>query len=77
MMGGGFGGFFGFPWMGLLWVVVLAGGGYVLVRIATGRGRAGHRAAGGSGPEEVLKRRYARGEISREEYERMLGDLRR
>jgi putative membrane protein len=28
-------------------------------------------------PEEVLKRRYARGEINKEEYERMLSDLRR
>ncbi len=33
MMGGGFGGVFGFPWMGLLWVVVLAVGIYFLVRI--------------------------------------------
>ena len=28
-------------------------------------------------PEEILKRRYARGEISREEYERMLEEVRR
>lgn len=27
------------------------------------------------GPEEILKRRYARGEISREDYLRMLADI--
>jgi putative membrane protein len=40
--------------------------------------------AGGSGswrsdetPEQILKHRYARGEIEREEYERRLADLRK
>lgn len=28
-------------------------------------------------PEEILKRRYARGEIEREDYQRRLEDLRR
>jgi putative membrane protein len=28
-------------------------------------------------PEQILKRRYARGEIEREEYERRLNDLRK
>lgn len=31
----------------------------------------------GDSPEEILKRRYARGEIDRDEYERRLSDLRR
>ena len=41
------------------------------------------RAAGGPSwrtdetPEQILKRRYARGEIDREEYERRLSDLRK
>jgi putative membrane protein len=41
------------------------------------------RAAGGlssrhdDAPEEILKRRYARGEIDREDYQRRLDDLRR
>jgi putative membrane protein len=41
------------------------------------------RAAGGPSvrteetPEGILKRRYARGEIDREDYERRLGDLRK
>jgi uncharacterized membrane protein len=28
-------------------------------------------------PEEILKRRYARGEIGREDFERMMEDLRK
>jgi len=41
------------------------------------------RAAGGASgrtdetPEQILKRRYARGEIERDEYERRLSDLRK
>lgn len=41
------------------------------------------RAAGGQSwridepPEQILKRRYARGEIEREDYERRLSDLRK
>lgn len=41
------------------------------------------RAAGGQSwridepPEQTLKRRYARGEIEREDYERRLSDLRK
>jgi putative membrane protein len=64
-------------WMGLwmvFWLAVLL----LLVWIVA-------RAAGGSGqawradetPEQILKRRYARGEVEREEYERRLTDLRK
>jgi len=40
---------------------------------------AARRGSGSSGesPEAILKRRYARGEIDREEYKRRLEDLRR
>ncbi|HSP78407.1 MAG TPA: SHOCT domain-containing protein [Myxococcaceae bacterium] len=58
-------------WMVLGWILgllFLAALVWVLVR-ATQRP--------GDSPEEILKRRYARGEISREEYERRLSDLRR
>lgn len=62
-------------WMVLSWavgVVVLV----LLVRLVTG-------AAGGVSPrsdetpEQILKRRYAKGEIERDEYQRRLDDLRR
>jgi uncharacterized membrane protein len=33
------------------------------------------RVRGGESPEEIVKRRYAEGEIDRETYERMVGDL--
>ena len=48
----------------LIWVVVRAVG-------PSGPGR------GEESPETILKRRYARGEVDREEYERRLNDLRR
>jgi putative membrane protein len=47
----------------IVWVVTRAGGGFP--------GRTDDT------PEQILKRRYARGEIQREEYERRLDDLRR
>jgi putative membrane protein len=62
-------------WMGLwmvFWLVALI----LLVWVVA-------RAAGGQSwridetPEQILKRRYARGEIEREEYERRLSDLRK
>lgn len=48
----------------LVWVVVHAVG-------PSGLGR------GEESPESILKRRYARGEVDREEYERRLNDLRK
>lgn len=50
-------------------VVVIA----VIVRSATGR----EPPARERSSEDLLKERYARGEIEREEYERRLSDLRR
>lgn len=61
-------------WMGLWWilllVVILAG--VWLAASATKRGR-----SKGESAEDILKRRYADGEIDREAYERMLDDLRK
>jgi putative membrane protein len=61
-------------WMGLGWIVGLA----VLAALIWVAARAG--VPGGRGedsPETILKRRYARGEIDREEFERRLPDLRK
>lgn len=69
------GGTFHAGWMGLwmvFWLAVLI----LLVWVAV-------RAAGGptsraeETPEQILKRRYARGEIECEDYERRLSDLRK
>ena len=62
-------------WMALSWVFGIA----VLVLLVSLIARA---ASGPSGriddtPEQILKRRYARGEINREEYQHRLDDLRR
>lgn len=62
-------------WMVLWWVagiVVLV----LLVRFVAGA--AGRVSPGGDDtPEQILKRRYAKGEIDRDEYQRRLEDLRR
>jgi len=62
-------------WMVLWWaagIVVLV----LLVRLMAGAA-AGYPPRGDETPEQILKRRYAKGEIDREEYQRRLEDLRR
>lgn len=54
-------------WMGVPWVVIL-----VVAVVLIGRSRGGPES-----PENVLKRRYASGEINKDQYDRMLQDLRR
>lgn len=72
----------GWGWMMFMmafWAVVLALLVWMLVRFSRGRSHFDgwtDRPAGGDPAEEVLRERYARGEIDREMYRRMLGDLR-
>jgi len=59
-------------WMGLGWLllaILVAVVAWGTTRLAQGTHRAG------SSPREVLKMRYAKGEIDRDTYERMLRDL--
>ncbi len=73
MMGNGwFWGHMGFGW--LFWLVILALFIWLLVQ-ALNRGRMEDRHSQLETPLEILKKRYARGEISREEYEKMKKDL--
>jgi len=62
--------------MGSWWLIGLA----VIIGFAWWIARMGKSGGGpGSGdasPETILKQRYARGEIEREEYQRRLSDLR-
>ena len=60
--------------MWIFWVLIIIAAVFA-IRWAVGasRGPAGSRET----PEEVLKRRYAGGEIDKTEYERRLMDLRR
>jgi putative membrane protein len=70
----GYGGAMG--WMWLWWIVGLA----VLVLFMWAIARAAGTPGSGRGedsPETILKRRYARGEIDRDEYEHRLNDLRK
>jgi len=75
MMGdwGGWGWGMGFGWifMVLFWALIILGI-VALARwlfVAGGSGRSGQR------PLDILKERYARGEINREQYEQMRRDL--
>ena len=70
------------PYMGSMgwWMVLWWGAGILilvlLVRLLA-RAVDGARHVSEETPEQVLKRRYAKGEIAREEYQRRLEDLRR
>ena len=67
--------------MGLFWILLIAlviAAVVWAVRSGSSSSRAGPPGEPrGESPEETLKRRYAQGEISREEYEQTLSDLRR
>ncbi len=66
-------------WMGWLgpvlmlavWALIITGGVF-LIRFLVRQGQGYHRE---DSALEILKRRYARGEISKEEYEAKRGDL--
>jgi putative membrane protein len=63
------------PWMVFWWI----GGLVVLILLVwiVARAAGGPAARTEETPERILKRRYARGEIDREDYERRLDDLRK
>ena len=66
-------------WMGIGWVLGLAlfaGLIWALLRSAQ-RQRPGGAERPGESAEDILKRRYAKGEIDRDTYQRMLQDLER
>lgn len=71
MMGWGIGGFLGSVVMVLFWVLVVMGIVYA-VRYFTGP----QRGTQGESPLDIAKKRYAKGEISKEEYEKLKEDLR-
>ena len=57
--------------MVLFWVLVILGIVY-LVRVIAGKEK---RGPSEESPLDILKKRYARGEISKDEYDRMKDDL--
>ena len=64
---------------GLIWIIVLGAAVYlivVLLRKSSGSGQ-NTPSQSGDGAEAVLRERFARGEIDRDEYENRLSELRR
>ncbi len=75
MMGGWGGGWFGGIFMIVFWILILVGLVFFIKWLvqSTNRGHTG--AAGGNRALEILKERYARGEINKTEFETMKTDL--
>ena len=80
MMGGG--GMMGFGGMGLLGGIIglilnlaILIGIVILIVWAVKRFTAGNSASVGQSPREILQARYARGEVTREQYQQMFSDL--
>ena len=82
MHGWGWGWYGSGSWMGIVgsimmlvfWALVIAGV-VLLIRWLASQGRQGGGAGGGRGPLDILKERYAKGEITREQFEQMRRDL--
>jgi putative membrane protein len=74
-----FGAGWGLGWMVLIWFLPLALLAAIFMALIgpRRRGEEPGSATRQDSPEAILKRRYAKGEINREEYQRMLEDLRR
>ena len=79
MGGGGMMGFGGFGLIGLLFNLLIIIGVVLLVVWAVRRFTSGttngSQSLGNQSPREILQARYARGEITREQYQQMLSDL--
>jgi putative membrane protein len=79
MMDGGMMYGYGFGLIGLIFNLAIIVGIVILVVWAVRRFTNGtanwNRSAGGQSPREILQARYARGEITREQYQQMLQDL--
>ena len=69
-------GFIGFILMLLFWILLIAGAVWLVRSIFPGSIKT-DRSQGDqpSGPREILDHRYARGEITREQYKVMLEDI--
>jgi len=75
MMGG-----FGFPFVGgiamfVFWVFVIGGVIWLIQSLARGAVQPGTGTPAGELPLDILKRRYAKGEISKEQLDEMKRDL--
>ncbi|HSA99355.1 MAG TPA: SHOCT domain-containing protein [Anaerolineales bacterium] len=75
----GFGMMGGFGLIGLIFNLLIIVGVVLLIVWAvkrfTGSSIDGNQTSGNQSPREILQARYARGEITREQYQQMLQDL--
>jgi putative membrane protein len=62
---------FGWIWMIFIWVLVVLGVVYLVKLIAASAKRAEQQET----PLDILKKRYAKGEISKEEFEKIRDEL--
>lgn len=76
MMGWGYGmGWFGTVIMVAFWVAVIVGIIFLIRWLVISTGTGGHAVKSEDSPLEILKRRYARGEINKQEFEEKKKDL--
>lgn len=76
MMMGGWG-WWGMILMGLFWLIVIGLVIWLVYRMVKAQGWMNGPTERPDSAEEILRERYARGEIDRDSYERMQEDLRR
>lgn len=73
MMGGEGYFFYGGAFMWIFWLLIIVGVIFLIMNIAKGN----MNQSSNDSPLEILKKRYARGEIEEEEYERRRKELER
>jgi putative membrane protein len=69
IMGGWGGGWFGMIFMGIFWILLIVGVIYLIKYLATSDRSRNFFPSGGSRALDILKERYARGEIEEKEFE--------
>jgi putative membrane protein len=75
MMGGYGGGWFGGIFMVVFWIAVIVGVIFLIRWLVQSTGAGSHGARSEESALEILKRRYARGEIDKKEFEQKKKDL--
>jgi putative membrane protein len=74
--GWGYGmGWFGMIIMAVFWIALIVGAVFLIRWFTTSRGERGRDAPSKESALEILKKRYARGEIGKEEFEEKRKDL--
>lgn len=67
-----------FGWMWVLWIPLFVFFAWLVATMIRSLGKTGDGSTNRpDSPEEILKRRYASGEIGKDEYDRRLAEIRR